>query len=174
MTAGRTTDSQSTHWCTPLKYADASQKVLGEIALDPCSNEWSIVQAGIKYCLPAKDGLKESWDYPTIYVNPPYGRNKENGTTIKDWLARCALAHQKHGSHVIALVPVATNTRHWKEHVFGQASVVCFLADTRLRFLINGMDTGKGAPMACAMIYWGGNINIFRDVFTVHGAIVYL
>lgn len=54
-------------------------------------------------------------------------------------------------AQVIALIPVATNTRHWKESVFTRARAVCFLADTRLRFLEAGQDLGKGAPMACAM-----------------------
>ena len=60
-------------------------------------------------------------------------------------------------------MPVATNTGHWKQSVFGQAKAICFLYDTRLRFLENGFDTGKGAPMACAMIYWGNNYNKFYN-----------
>ncbi len=31
--------------------------------------------------------------------------------------------------------------------------------DTGLRFLENGYDTGKGAPMACCMIYWGTSVS---------------
>jgi hypothetical protein len=49
---------------------------------------------------------------------------------------------------------------------------ICFLYDTRLRFLENGNGTGKGAPMACAMIYWGKKQNKFYDVFIEHGAVV--
>ena len=167
MTAGRTVNSQSVTWCTPPKYVEAVKKVLGgKISLDPCSNEWSIVNAETEYFLPEKDGLKESWNYPTIYVNPPYGSDKISGTTIKNWLYKCAHAHKNYNSRVIALVPVATNTSHWKEYVWGQAAAVCFLYDTRLRFLVNGKNEGKGAPMSCAMIYWNENIDSFRTVFT--------
>jgi len=173
MTAGRTVNSQSVNWCTPPKYADAVRKVFGgKIWLDPCSNEWSIVHAETEYRLPEKDGLKETWNFPTVYVNPPYGSDKENRTTIKHWLCRCAYAHKKHGSEVLALVPVATNTRHWKDYVWGCAAAVCFLYDTRLRFLVEGKDVGKGAPMSCAMIYWNGNIDRFTEVFLEHGAVV--
>ena len=173
MTAGRTVNSQSVNWCTPPKYVDAVRRVFtGEIALDPCSSEWSIVHAEIEYRLPENDGLRESWDYPTIYVNPPYGSDKERHTTIKHWLHKCAYAHKHHGSEVLALVPVATNTRHWKEYVWARATAVCFLYDTRLRFLVEGKDEGKGAPMSCAMIYWNKNIDIFLDVFTEFGAVV--
>lgn len=173
MTAGRTVNSQSVNWCTPPKYVDAVRKVLGgRIALDPCSNEWSIVNAETEYRLPEHDGLRESWDFPTIYVNPPYGSDKEHGTTIKHWLYKCAHAHKHYKSEVLALVPVATNTSHWKEYVWGRATAVCFLYDTRLRFLVEGKDEGKGAPMSCAMIYWNRNIDKFLDAFNEFGAVV--
>lgn len=175
MTAGRTVNSQSVNWCTPAKYVDAVKKVFGGvISLDPCSNEWSIVNAETEYRLPDQDGLRESWDYPTIYVNPPYGSDKERRTTIKHWFYKCAYAHKHHGAEVLALVPVATNTRHWKEYVWGRATGVCFLYDTRLRFLVEGKDEGKGAPMSCAMIYWNKNINRFLEVFNEFGAVVNL
>ena len=97
--------------------------------MDPCSNKWSIVNAETTYSLPDKDGLKEFWNFPTIYVNPPYGSDKLRGTKIKHWLRECCQAHNLYNSEVLALVPVATNTSHWKEYVFGQAIAVCFLYD---------------------------------------------
>lgn len=173
MSAGRSVNSKSQSWGTPKKYVDAVRNFFGgEIALDPCSNEYSIVNALTEYRLPDNDGLKESWDYPTIYVNPPYGSDRERGTTIKNWLAKCALTHEKHNSEILALVPVATNTGHWKQSVFGQASAICFLYDTRLKFLENGLDVGKGAPMSCSMIYWGGRVEEFKNLFLDFGAVV--
>ena len=173
MSAGRTVNTLSQSWGTPHKYVNAVKKVFdGDIDLDPCSNEFSVVKAKIEYCLPLHDGLKESWNYPTIYVNPPYGIDKERGTTIKNWLARCAFANEEYNSEVLALVPIAANTTHWKQYVFTKAKSICFLYDTRLRFLENGNGTGKGAPMACAMIYWGNNQNKFYEVFIEHGAVV--
>lgn len=172
MTAGRNVNTKSKDWCTPKKYVEAVKKVFGgSIHLDPASNEYSIVKAIVEYSLPHKDGLKESWNYPTIYLNPPYGLDKERGTSIKEWLERCAKAHETHGSEVIALVPVATNTGHWKKSVYGRARAICFLFDTRLKFLENGNNTGKGAPMSCAMIYWGKNYDKFYNEFIKHGAV---
>jgi hypothetical protein len=144
----------------------------GTIALDPCSNAHSVVNAEMEYALPDTDGLVASWDYPTVYVNPPYGRDKERGTTIRHWLERCAEAQRSHGAEVLALVPVATNTRHWKLHVFGAAAGVTFLYDTRLRFLVAGRAGGKGAPMSCAMVYWGHEYHRFLSVFLKFGAVV--
>jgi len=172
MSAGRKINTSSQSWGTPHKYIEAVKKVLGRICLDPCSNEYSVVDAEVEYILPKHDGLKDSWNYSTIYVNPPYGIDKERGTSIKNWLARCAEAHREYGSQVLALVPVASNTAHWKKYVFTQAKGVCFLYDTRLRFLVKGIDIGKGAPMACAMIYWGDNFQQFYNVFIQYGAVI--
>jgi hypothetical protein len=174
MTAGRNNaTSLSQHWCTPPKYVRAIREFFsGRIELDPCSNKHSIVKAQVEYCLPDTDGLRESWDYCTIFVNPPYGADRKRGTTIRDWLRRCAEANAKHGSEVLALVPVAVNTRHWKLYVWGAATAIAFLYDTRLRFLVNGRDGGKGAPMACAMLYWGTQYERFESVFLRFGAVV--
>ncbi len=173
MTAGRSVNSQSVHWCTPKKYVDAVSAVFGgKVDLDPCSNRWSIVDAVKCYQLPEEDGLVKSWDYPTIYVNPPYGADKQRRTTIRNWLYRCAQAHEDHGSDVLALVPVATNTRHWKDFVWGKAAMACFLYDTRLRFLVEGRPSAKGAPMSCAMIFWSTRPAAFERVFRAFGAVV--
>ena len=173
MTAGRNINTKSQDWGTPEKYVKAVKEVFGgKIQLDPCSSKYSIVNAEVEYMLPEHDGLRESWDFKTIYVNPPYGINKQNGTSIKHWLKRCAEAYEKYKSEVIALIPVAPNTGHWKNSIFGRATAICFLYDTRLRFLENGQNGGKGAPMACAMVYWGDNYQKFFDVFINHGAVV--
>ncbi|HZK07207.1 MAG TPA: DNA N-6-adenine-methyltransferase [Bacteroidales bacterium] len=173
MSAGRTVNSKSQSWGTPPKYVNVIRRFFGGlISLDPCSNEYSIVHAEKEFMLPKNDGLKEEWNYPTIYMNPPYGADRDRGTTIKNWLAKCALTHNKFDSEILALVPVATNTGHWKQSIFGQAKAICFLYDTRLKFLENGSGAGKGAPMACAMIYWGHDYDKFFDVFIEFGAVI--
>lgn len=173
MTAGRRVNTSSQSWCTPPKYVNAIKRFWnGKIYLDPCSNIYSIVHAETEFILPEKDGLKEEWNYSTIYVNPPYGADRKRGTTIKDWLAKCALSHNTYNNEIIALIPVAPNTTHWKKYIFGQASAICFLYDTRLKFLVDGIDTGKGAPMACCLIYWGEDIEKFSTSFIQYGAVV--
>jgi DNA N-6-adenine-methyltransferase (Dam) len=172
MTAGRTVIGNSRDWCTPIKYVQAVREVLGEIDLDPCSNEWSHVGAGTEWKLPHDDGLKHDWRFSSIYVNPPYGSDPVRGTRIFDWLCKCSEAHTEYGSEVIALVPIAANTKHWKMYVWPTAASVCFLYDTRVRFLVRGRDDGKGSPMACAAVYWGKNKSKFAEVFRHHGAVV--
>ena len=85
MSAGRRVNTLSHEWCTPAKYVNAVKKFFGgKIDLDPCSNDDSIVNATVEYRLPEKDGLKEIWNFNKIYVNPPYGADKERGTSIKN------------------------------------------------------------------------------------------
>lgn len=173
MTAGRRVNTLSQSWGTPPKYVNAIKRFWdGGIGLDPCSNAASIVNADVEYRLPLHDGLKESWQAATIYVNPPYGADRERGTTIKNWLARCVQANETYASEVIALIPVAPNTTHWKKYVFGKAAAICFLYDTRLRFLEDGKDVGKGAPMACCLVYWGTRTEEFFSHFIEYGAVV--
>jgi hypothetical protein len=173
MTAGRTLNTLSQEWGTPEKYVNAVREFFGgKVDLDPCSNKYSIVRARTEYRLPEHDGLRESWRFSTIYVNPPYGIDKERGTSIKKWLCKCAVANIEYKSEVLALVPVATNTGHWKKYVFGKATGICFLYDTRLKFLVNGQNGGKGAPMSCAMIYWGKDYDRFLSVFRKFGAVI--
>lgn len=173
MTAGRHVNTLSQSWGTPPKYVNAIKTFWGgHIGLDPCSNEYSVVHADLEFLLPDKDGLREEWNSKTIFVNPPYGADRNRGTTIKDWLAKCVSAHRDYGADVIALVPVAPNTGHWKKFVFGCANSICFLYDTRLRFLENGKNTGKGAPMACCLIYWGTEKERFMEHFMDYGATI--
>lgn len=78
------------------------------------------------------------------------------------------------GSEILALIPVATNTSHWKEYIFGKATGICFLADTRLKFRINGNENNKGCPVACCMIYYGNDFNKFINVFNYFGYVIKL
>ena len=173
MSAGRQSITENKDWCTPEKYVAAVKRVWGgKIDLDPCSSIYSIVNAKTAFLLPEKNGLFEEWDYPTVYVNPPYGNDKERGTTIRDWFQKIAHSHQKYNNEIIALVPVATNTSHWKKYVYPVASSICFLYDTRLKFIIGGTDDNKGAPMSCCTIYYGKNPSQFIDVFSKFGATV--
>lgn len=171
MTAGRQSVSSIKDWNTPPEYVEAVKQVLGEIALDPCSNEFSVVGAKHEWRLP-EDSLTKEWNYPTIYVNPPFGRDKEHGTTIKHWLAKCTESRKKYLSEVIALVPVATNTKHWQDNIFLNAYAICFLRVPRLKFILAGEVVAKGAPMSCCFVYWGDKVNRFGDVFKTLGKVV--
>lgn len=164
MSAGRKHISNKKDWNTPPKYVKLVNEMFGEVDLDPCSNESSMIDAKTKYILPT-NGLVESWDFKRIFVNPPYGRNIENGTTIYDWIKK-GVESSKLNNELLFLIPVATNTKHFKELIFKQSNGICFLEDTRLKFWNNGKEDKKGAPMACCIVYFGKDLNKFKSVFS--------
>lgn len=173
MTIGRNSVSKNKDWQTPVEYIDAVREFFdGIICLDPCSNEHSIIGAENEFKLPEKDGLVEIWNHETVYVNPPYGRNSENKTSIKNWIQKCTEAFKKYGSEIIALIPVATNTKHWQGDIFLYAASICFLKEPRLKFLLHGKTIDKGAPMACALVYWGNRQARFHNIFSKFGKVV--
>jgi len=167
MTAGRENKSTNKQWLTPPDFLEDVRAVLGQIELDPSGSEGSFVNAIRNIILP-EDGLLVDWKlYQTIFLNPPYGRDSNRGTTIKDWLRKASEAAVV-GSEIIALIPVATNTTHWKEYVFPSCSRICFLQDSRFKFIGAGH---KGAPMAVCAVYWGSKPELFEQVFSKRGAI---
>ena len=167
MSAGRQAVSKKKDWNTPPKYVDPIKRFLGDVELDPCSNDTSMIGARVEYILPT-DGLNESWDYKTIFVNPPYGRNVEKKTSIYNWIEKGVEAN-KNGSEILYLIPVATNTRHFKDLIFKNGEGICFLADTRLRFWNEGKEDKKGAPMACCIVYFGNDYDRFFKIFKEYG-----
>lgn len=161
MSAGRKNGGNKTDWNTPPEIAERVRRFYGgSIDTDPCSNRAAMVHARTEYILPA-NGLALPWLGRT-YVNPPYGDG------IAAWLERCS----SHDDDVIALIPVAPNTRHWRRFVFGHASAICFLHAARLKFWDAGVPIRKGAPMACCLVYWGARGDEFAAAFAEIGGIV--
>lgn len=156
----RSNKDKSVHWGTPKNIADKVREFFSDqVLLDPCSNAYSIVEHDRCFVLP-ENGLEKNWKEVAecAYVNPPYGKG------IDKWLEKCALME-----NTIALVPVATNTGHWKNWVYGKASAICFLHEPRLKFLENGAPSKKGAPMSCCLIYWGKDREKFTQLFSEMG-----
>ena len=168
MSLNRNNISKNKSWNTPPKYINLIDEFFGITELDPCSNNFSMVNSKIRYCLPV-DGLKESWDYKTIFVNPPYGKSPETKTSIYDWILKGINSHEQYKSEILYLIPVATNTKHFKDLIFKKACGICFLNDTRLKFWNNGVEDKKGAPMSCCMVYFGNNYIKFENIFKLYG-----
>ena len=169
MTAGRIVNAEKKDWNTPPKYTIPITEFFGRIDLDPCSNTTSLIQANTRFIYPSKDGLVDEWKASTVFVNPPYGRS--NGTSLYDWLLKSVNEYEKYNFEVIFLIPVATNTRHFKEIVFKEYDAICFLSDTRLKFYNNGVEDKKGAPMACCLCYKGHRRLEFKNKFDEYGMV---
>lgn len=74
----------------------------GDIDLDPCTEPDNPIRAKAFYALP-DDGCLEPWDYPTVFVNPPYGEVRDR------WVRRCVEEGTRR--KVILLMPSHTDTQ---------------------------------------------------------------
>lgn len=137
--------SERMDWNTPQNIIDM---LLGAwpngVALDPCSNETSIVPANKRYTI-EDDGLKQDWIVPhngLIYINPPYGRE------LPKWAERIdrerVLISGDAEKTIVTLVPARTDTKWWRTLV-QKSLYVCFLSG---RVTFQGADCGAPFPSA--------------------------
>lgn len=175
MVAGRKNKDNKKDWNTPIKIIEIVKKFFdGKIELDPCSNNNSLVCAEHNFILPLNDGLIEDWNYKTIYINPPFGRDFSRKTRIYDWVIKSIKSNKLYNSEIILLIPVATNTEHFKEIFNIKKGAICFLYDKRLRFLDssnNNKEDKKGSPVAICIIYIGEKYDKFKKTFEELGKI---
>jgi hypothetical protein len=154
--------SERADWNTPACVLELVREVFGgRVPFDPCSNATSIVNARRSLSLEAgQDGLVYDWSrHGSVYVNPPYGRE------IGRWIEKCAAEGCIDGAEIIALVPARTDAK-WFQRCF-YASAICFWRG-RLRFL----GAPSSAPFPSAVVYWGGAVARFADVFGRVGHVV--
>jgi len=91
----------------------------GMIWLDPCTLPENPCGAATFYTT-AEDGLMRGWTaFPTIYVNPPYGKARE------PWIRKCVDAAAC-GRKVVLLIPAATDTRIF-QHALASASMAVLI-----------------------------------------------
>lgn len=160
--AGYTATAKRTDWWTPPELVERVRAVFGgAIGLDPCGSPGSAVKAIREYYLPSENGLALDWNYPSVFVNPPYGRG------IAAWVQKCV--EVAHGVEVILLLPAATGTKHWQDAIFPTASAINFIRG-RLKFV----GAADDAPMPCALVYWGRDVERFAKVMCAVGVTINL
>jgi len=75
--------------------------------LDPCALPENAKCS--KYFTPEQDGLKQSWQHNTVFMNPPYGRE------ISKWVKK-AYEESSADCCVVCLLPPRTDTRWWWDY----------------------------------------------------------
>lgn len=101
-------------WETPQDFFDRLDAEFN-FTLDPCC---AVETAKCKkFYTIAEDGLKQSWEGETIYVNPPYGR------AIADWVRKAYEESRKPNTTVVMLLPARTDTKWFHGYIYGKAEV---------------------------------------------------
>jgi phage N-6-adenine-methyltransferase len=113
-------DYDSDSWTTPPEIVEAIRRVLGEIDLDPASNDKSqrVVKAKKYYTL-ADDGIARTWK-GRVFLNPPYAQ-PACGRFVEKFIAEHAAGRMTKG---IILLNASTDTAWW--HSLARRYPVCF------------------------------------------------
>lgn len=151
-------------WYTPTLYIKMVRDVLGEIDLDPASND--LAQQSIKatqYFTIAEDGLKQSW-HGRIWCNPPYGRQ------VHAWLEKGLDGYQL-GTIDCAIFLLNRTGAAWYKTLTRQVTAICEV-ERRISFL-DATGTPQGSPRYYNdFIYLGRDPKRFKQVYSVVGDVV--
>jgi phage N-6-adenine-methyltransferase len=152
-------------WYTPREFIESARKVMGEITVDPASNEWA--QGNVKadtYFTIDDDGLTKDW-FGKVWMNPPY-----TSRVINKFIEKL-IGHYQSGdvSEAIVLTNNSTDTS-WFHQGAKTASAICFTSG-RINFLKS--DGKRSSPTnGQSFFYFGCNVEAFKNAFSVHGLIM--
>lgn len=157
-------NSGNNEWYTPPNFIDSVRLVLGQIDLDPASNE--IAQEVIKastYYTQETNGLDKDW-VGKVFMNPPYSAG-----LLKQFISKLVREYNSGNvSEFIVLVNNATETG-WFSDLSTISEAVCF-TEKRIRF--HSIDGVQKTPLqGQAFLYGGKRPRVFADVFKKHGMI---
>lgn len=160
--------SGENEWYTPPQYLEAARRVMGGIDLDPASSEKAqeLVQAAVYY---TKDdnGLERPWS-GRVWMNPPYAKN-----LIWPFCERlCEFYASEDVTEAIVLVNNATETAAF-QRMAELASSICFHAK-RIKYLNRDLEPAETPVQGQAFLYFGPNVDAFRDEFYQFGFTVSL
>lgn len=149
-------------WYTPAPFIEAARVVLGDIDLDPASNDDAnaVVKAGQIFT--ADDsGLEQQWD-GRVWMNPPYAQ-----PLIAQFCEKLAASVQAQTvTAAVVLVNNATETQ-WFRAVVDVAAAICFPSG-RVRFW-HPTKTSATPLQGQAVIYIGADIDRFCETFAPFG-----
>ena len=135
--------SKTGMWATPQEFFDKLDWRFGPFDLDPCASKDNAKCS--KFFTEANNGLSQSWEGFTSFVNPPYGRG------IDKWIKKAYDESRKENTKVVMLIPSRTDTKYWHNYVM-KADEIHFVKG-RLKF----GDSENSAPFPSAVIVFDGS-----------------
>lgn len=151
-------------WCTPVKYIEMAREVMGDIDLDPASNDFAQERIKAKqYYTKETNGLDKPWN-GRVWLNPPYSRIITKFVNKLIWeygINNCKQA--------IMLVNSKTDTR-WFQRLLNMGGFLCFV-NGRISF--EHPEREAEAPRhPNAFFYFGTDYAKFLNTFRNIGVIV--
>jgi hypothetical protein len=156
------TSKQTIEWYTPPQYVELARQVMGNIDLDPASNE--LAQTWIKattFYTAADDGLLKPW-YGRVWLNPPYA----NAT---GWVDKAIIEYDKGNISEAVLLVKPADGASWYQRL-NKRFPRCG-ANHRIRFMDrDGIAQPRPAHGNC-FFYLGKDVSFFGEVFAQIGTI---
>jgi hypothetical protein len=163
------TETPEVRWGTPLWYLEYVRKVLGDIELDPASEEAFNQQVqATQYYTADIDGIMQWWNAATVFCNPPYGK------WTKLFMAK-ALEEYVLGRMGQGILLVNRSDGAWyktmKKRFLNQGAYFCE-HDQRIAFLTPDGETQNGPRYSQDTWYLGIYSETFASVFEKLGTII--
>lgn len=167
MSAVNLLSSETNEWYTPRSITDGARVVMGEIDLDPASNDvaQSWIQAKKFYTI-AHDGFNKPWS-GRMWLNPPYGIKGKGNHGAGAWIEK-AIAHYQAGNVSQVMLLVRGDSAALSKL---QGLAWCCEPFKRIAFIdANGNESSRPVP-GCRIYYLGDRTHIFHNVFSGLGVI---
>ena len=146
-------------WYTPAHIIDAARETMIHIDLDPasCAAANEMVRAE-RFFTKESDGLKQSWQSSTLWMNPPF-----NDGLIESFVEK--LFDSVNSGDVSTAIVLTTNSTEapWCQRLLMQASAICFPSE-RIHFW-RADDRKITGPRSGHMIYYFGED---PETFVIH------
>lgn len=133
---------KSDEWGTPIDFYNKLNKLFGPFTLDPCASDEN--HKCDKYYTIETNGLEQSWEGETVFVNPPY-------SDIKAWIKKSIEETKKPNTKVVLLIPARTDTKYFHELIVLNAKEVYFIKG-RLKFSDGSTGLSNSAPFPSMIV----------------------
>jgi phage N-6-adenine-methyltransferase len=138
------------HWSTPQDLFDKINEEFN-FTLDACANTSNYKVKN--YFNEKQNGLAQSWQDNTVWVNPPYGSG------ISDWIKK-AYNECSPNCKIIMLLPARVDTRWFHDYIYNNPDCETRFIKGRLKF----SNSKSSAPFPSMIVVfekwiWSENIN---------------
>ena len=147
--------SKDLEWGTPQHFFHRLEDKFGTFTLDPCSTDES-AKCDLYYTQ-QENGLAQSWEGHSVFMNPPYGRK------ISSWISKAYEESLKPNTRVGCLIPARTDTKYWHNYCM-RAKNILFVKG-RLKF----GASKNSAPFPSAVIIFEKKNNNLTLIETMEG-----
>lgn len=158
-------------YCTPNWVLEPVYTFFGQIDLDPCSGEGSIVKSVEKFTK-EDDGLTQIWgngytEITTVFCNPPYSK-----PSLGLWSDKCSESPFLN-LETLLLVPAYTSAAWFQNNVFSTATSILFY-NKRISFIRPDGGKSDSPTFHSVLVYWGRYPAAFKRDFEHQGAVLHL